>query len=64
MVLRPKTVVCFLSAEWVQQYTESFVQPDRMQKIVDSFMEDYDKRKEEVRIQQLLLHDEPPACCL
>lgn len=39
----------FLMPEWTQQYTESFIQPDKLQKIVDSFMEGYDKRKEEVR---------------
>nr|XP_046272291.1 ribosomal RNA-processing protein 7 homolog A [Scatophagus argus] len=33
--------------KWIQNYTESFIQPDKMQQIVDSFMEDYDKRKEE-----------------
>lgn len=33
--------------KWIQQYKDSFIQPDRLQKIVDSFMEDYDKRKEE-----------------
>ncbi|XP_040918924.1 ribosomal RNA-processing protein 7 homolog A [Toxotes jaculatrix] len=33
--------------KWIQQYTESFIQPDKLQQIVNSFMEDYDKRKEE-----------------
>ncbi|XP_076607863.1 ribosomal RNA-processing protein 7 homolog A [Chaetodon auriga] len=33
--------------KWIQTYTESFIQPDKLQEIVDSFMEDYDKRKEE-----------------
>ncbi|XP_073350660.1 ribosomal RNA-processing protein 7 homolog A [Pagrus major] len=33
--------------KWIQTYTESFIQPDNLQQIVDSFMEDYDKRKEE-----------------
>ncbi|GAA6215547.1 ribosomal RNA-processing protein 7 homolog A [Lates japonicus] len=33
--------------KWIQQYTESFIQPDKLQQIVDSFMEDYDKRKEQ-----------------
>ncbi|XP_034750017.1 ribosomal RNA-processing protein 7 homolog A [Etheostoma cragini] len=33
--------------KWIQQYTESFINPDTLQKIVDSFMEGYDKRKEE-----------------
>ncbi|KAA8584831.1 hypothetical protein FQN60_003525 [Etheostoma spectabile] len=33
--------------KWIQQYTESFINPDILQKIVDSFMEGYDKRKEE-----------------
>ncbi|KAF1379166.1 hypothetical protein PFLUV_G00173250 [Perca fluviatilis] len=33
--------------KWIQQYTESFINPDKLQHIVDSFMEDYDKRKEE-----------------
>ncbi|XP_068435234.1 ribosomal RNA-processing protein 7 homolog A [Clinocottus analis] len=33
--------------KWIQQYTSSFSQPDKLQEIVDSFMEGYDKRKEE-----------------
>ncbi|XP_044036689.1 ribosomal RNA-processing protein 7 homolog A [Siniperca chuatsi] len=33
--------------KWIQQYTEFFIQPDKLQQIVDSFMGDYDKRKEE-----------------
>ncbi|TDH02617.1 hypothetical protein EPR50_G00154260 [Perca flavescens] len=33
--------------KWIQQYTESFINPDKLQHIVDSFMEGYDKRKEE-----------------
>ncbi|XP_068606378.1 ribosomal RNA-processing protein 7 homolog A [Brachionichthys hirsutus] len=33
--------------KWIQKYTESFIQPDKLQEIVDSFIEDYDKRKEE-----------------
>ncbi|CAK6960402.1 ribosomal RNA-processing protein 7 homolog A [Scomber scombrus] len=33
--------------KWIQQYTQSFTESDKLQKIVDSFMEDYDKRKEE-----------------
>lgn len=45
----------FLMPEWIQQYTSSFIQTDKLQQIVDSFMEDYDKRKEEVRILQLFL---------
>lgn len=40
----------FFTPEWIQQYKESFIQPDHLQKIVDSFMENYDKRKEEVRL--------------
>ncbi|XP_042361534.1 ribosomal RNA-processing protein 7 homolog A [Plectropomus leopardus] len=35
------------SQKWIQQYTDSFIHPDKLQQIVDSFMEDYDKRKEE-----------------
>ncbi len=50
----------FHMPEWIQQYSEFFIQPDKLQEIVDSFMEDYDKRKEEVRVLQpvllLLLH--------
>lgn len=41
--------------EWIQQYTESFIHPDKLQQIVDSFMQDYDKRKEEVGTDRLLL---------
>lgn len=37
--------------EWIQKYTESFIQPDKLQQIVDTFMADYDKRKDEVRVQ-------------
>ncbi|CAJ1075793.1 ribosomal RNA-processing protein 7 homolog A [Xyrichtys novacula] len=33
--------------KWIQEYKESFIQPDNLQEIVDSFMQDYDKRKEE-----------------
>ncbi|CAN9505765.1 unnamed protein product [Ophioblennius macclurei] len=33
--------------KWIQQYTESFIQPDKLQQIVDSFLQDYDKRKEQ-----------------
>lgn len=32
--------------KWIQQYKDTFIQPDQLQKIVNSFMEDYDKRKE------------------
>lgn len=51
--------VYVLLLEWIQQYTESFIQPDKLQKIVDSFMENYDKRKEEVRMLQLFFQDHP-----
>lgn len=37
-------------AEWIQQYRESFIQTDKLQQIVDFFMQDYDKGKEEVRM--------------
>ncbi|MEQ2187258.1 hypothetical protein GOODEAATRI_002836 [Goodea atripinnis] len=30
-----------------EQYTKSFIHPDKLQLTVDSFMQDYDKRKEE-----------------
>lgn len=33
--------------KWIQQYTESFIHPEKLQEIVDSFMLNYDKRKEE-----------------
>ncbi|KAI3359340.1 hypothetical protein L3Q82_002844 [Scortum barcoo] len=33
--------------KWIQQYSKFFIQPEKLQGIVDSFMEDYDKRKEE-----------------
>lgn len=56
-------VLRFLMPEWIQQYTECFIQPDKLQQIVDSFMVDYDKRKEEVRILQLFLHPHPPKQC-
>ncbi|XP_030649671.1 ribosomal RNA-processing protein 7 homolog A [Chanos chanos] len=33
--------------KWIHQYTHSFIPPDQLQEAVDSFMNDYDKRKEE-----------------
>ncbi|KAM4531150.1 ribosomal RNA-processing protein 7 homolog A [Odontesthes bonariensis] len=33
--------------KWIQQYTESFIHPEKLQQIVDTFMQGYDKRKEE-----------------
>ncbi|XP_008282751.1 ribosomal RNA-processing protein 7 homolog A [Stegastes partitus] len=33
--------------KWIHQYTESFIHPEKLQQIVDSFMENYDKRKEQ-----------------
>ncbi|XP_017272124.1 ribosomal RNA-processing protein 7 homolog A [Kryptolebias marmoratus] len=33
--------------KWIQQYIESFIPTDKLQQIVDAFMQDYDKRKEE-----------------
>ncbi|XP_041851491.1 ribosomal RNA-processing protein 7 homolog A [Melanotaenia boesemani] len=33
--------------KWIQQYTESFIHPEKLQEIVDSFMQNYDKFKEE-----------------
>uniref|UniRef100_A0A3Q3W3Z4 RRM domain-containing protein n=1 Tax=Mola mola TaxID=94237 RepID=A0A3Q3W3Z4_MOLML len=33
--------------KWIQKYTESFIQPDNLQQVIDAFMRDYDKRKEE-----------------
>ncbi|XP_061567801.1 ribosomal RNA-processing protein 7 homolog A [Cololabis saira] len=38
--------------KWVQQYQESFIHPDKLQKKVDFFMQEYDKRKEEEAEQQ------------
>merc|ERR1712131_21150 len=32
---------------WIQKYRDSFIQSDKLQEAVDSFMQDYDKRKEE-----------------
>ncbi|XP_029014593.1 ribosomal RNA-processing protein 7 homolog A [Betta splendens] len=32
--------------KWIQQYRNSFISTDKIQQVVDSFMEDYDKRKE------------------
>lgn len=46
--------------EWIQKYTESFIQTDKLQQIVDSFMGDYDKQKEEVRILLLFLQHRLP----
>lgn len=36
-------------SEWIHKYKESFIQPENLQQIVDSFMKEYDKQKEEVR---------------
>ncbi|CDQ76482.1 ribosomal RNA-processing protein 7 homolog A [Oncorhynchus mykiss] len=33
--------------KWIHQYKQSFAQPDKLQEAVDTFMQDYDKRKEE-----------------
>ncbi|KAF7220694.1 ribosomal RNA-processing protein 7 homolog A [Nothobranchius furzeri] len=33
--------------KWIQQYSQSFIPPDKLQQSVDAFMQDYDKRKEE-----------------
>ncbi|KAM8844562.1 ribosomal RNA-processing protein 7 homolog A [Spinachia spinachia] len=33
--------------KWIEQYTQSFSHPDKLQQKVDFFMEGYDKRKEE-----------------
>ncbi|TKS91561.1 Ribosomal RNA-processing protein 7 -like protein A [Collichthys lucidus] len=38
--------------KWIQQYQQSFIQPDTLQQMVDSFMVEYDKRKEEVAERQ------------
>lgn len=43
-------------SEWIHKYTESFIQPENLQEIVDSFMKEYDKRKEEVSGQFLPSH--------
>ena len=36
-----------LSLEWIHQYKQSFAQPDKLQEAVDTFMQDYDTRKEQ-----------------
>ncbi|AWP18552.1 putative ribosomal RNA-processing protein 7 -like A [Scophthalmus maximus] len=38
--------------KWIQQYAESFIQPEELQRMVDSFLEDYDKRKVEAEERQ------------
>ncbi|XP_028310366.1 ribosomal RNA-processing protein 7 homolog A [Gouania willdenowi] len=38
--------------KWIQQYTESFIPKEKLQKDVDDFMMDYDKRKEKAEEQQ------------
>ncbi|XP_008328540.1 ribosomal RNA-processing protein 7 homolog A [Cynoglossus semilaevis] len=38
--------------KWIQEYRDSFIEPDNLQQIVDSFMVDYDKRKKEEEEQQ------------
>ncbi|XP_004071853.1 ribosomal RNA-processing protein 7 homolog A [Oryzias latipes] len=32
--------------KWIQQYSESFIQPEKLQQKVDNFMQSYDERKE------------------
>lgn len=44
------TCMILFMPEWIQQYRESFIQPDKLQQIVDLFMKDYDNKKEEVRV--------------
>ncbi|XP_077474921.1 ribosomal RNA-processing protein 7 homolog A [Stigmatopora argus] len=34
-------------SKWIQQYKDSFVKEDTLQKVVDEFMKDFDKKKEE-----------------
>lgn len=43
------TAICCHVLEWIHKYTESFIQPETLQERVDTFMREYDKRKEEVR---------------
>uniref|UniRef100_A0A1A7XHY8 Ribosomal RNA processing 7 homolog A n=2 Tax=Iconisemion striatum TaxID=60296 RepID=A0A1A7XHY8_9TELE len=33
--------------KWIQQYSQTFIHPDKLQLNVDAFMQDYDKHKEE-----------------
>ncbi|XP_053708061.1 ribosomal RNA-processing protein 7 homolog A [Synchiropus splendidus] len=33
--------------KWIHQYNSGFVQPDKLQEVVDSYMRDYDQKKEE-----------------
>ncbi|XP_024289088.1 ribosomal RNA-processing protein 7 homolog A isoform X2 [Oncorhynchus tshawytscha] len=33
--------------KWIHQYKQSFAQPDKLQEAVDTFMQDYDTRKEQ-----------------
>ncbi|KAM9780578.1 ribosomal RNA-processing protein 7 homolog A [Neosynchiropus ocellatus] len=33
--------------KWIHQYNKGFVQPDKLQEMVDSYMRDYDQKKEE-----------------
>lgn len=37
------------TTEWIHKYKASFIETKKLQELVDSFMVDYDKRKEEVR---------------
>ncbi|KAI4822315.1 hypothetical protein KUCAC02_007869 [Chaenocephalus aceratus] len=55
VVCTEKCLVKTGTQKWIQQYTESFIRTDNLQKIVDSFMEGYDKRKKEVRNLQLIV---------
>lgn len=60
IILWMLSIVCFCVAltplllassapEWIQKYKASFIETKKLQELVDSFMVDYDKRKEEVR---------------
>lgn len=42
------------SVEWIKQYKDSFVHPETLQNVVDEFMKNFDKMKEEVSA--ILLH--------
>lgn len=54
--------LCF--TEWIHDYSQSFVQPDTLQQAVDNFMNDYDRRKEEVVSYIYQIHTSAPVFLL
>ncbi|XP_061702504.1 ribosomal RNA-processing protein 7 homolog A isoform X2 [Syngnathoides biaculeatus] len=54
VVCSPERTVKTGVQKWIQQYKDSFIQPEKLQNVVDNFMKDFDtmKEKEEERLKQ------------